>query len=111
MLSEHAVHKKEALLKRAATGQGHEDCMGDAFLYVHQFRIAIPGVHQHVGYPHSRICWHAYLPLKVLPLSKDIAPFQVLQDLLQHLSPRGCAILGPLVRMYNKEHDWAGSMF
>jgi hypothetical protein len=33
----------------------------------------------------------------------------VLQDVMQHLSPRVCTIQGTWVRLYNKEHDWVGS--
>jgi hypothetical protein len=35
----------------------------------------------------------------------------VLQDLMQHLSPRVCTILGSQARLYINEHDWAGSTF
>jgi hypothetical protein len=36
---------------------------------------------------------------------------KLLQDLMQHLSPRVCTILGSQARLYKNEHDWAGSTF
>jgi hypothetical protein len=35
----------------------------------------------------------------------------MLQDFMQHLSPRVCTILGSWARLHNNENDWAGSMF
>jgi hypothetical protein len=35
----------------------------------------------------------------------------LLQDLMRHLSPYVCTILGSRARLYNNEHDWVGSTF
>jgi hypothetical protein len=40
-----------------------------------------------------------------------VAITQLLQDLMQHLSPRVCTILGSQARLYINDHDWAGSTF